>query len=164
MRQGEKGFIAFLLLSVMGSVMAGHRVHKRPVVMERKPQWKLSKRCLNGGLSTMGSWDSYWLWCNICKYVPCMKTVLLSNKKDAPSIYMLGYFLIQPICLFFIPAAYVKCSLVCKVCHGHVCGTLGELQLWGSMSWDHLLYIILIFSLHILLSISISVTHINFSL
>lgn len=33
-----------------------------------------------------------------------------------------------------MPAAYIKRSLVCKVCQGHVCVTLWELQLWGSMS------------------------------
>lgn len=36
MRPGEKGFIAFLFLSVMGRLMAGHRIHKRPVLVERK--------------------------------------------------------------------------------------------------------------------------------
>lgn len=38
MRPGEKGFIAFGFRSVMGSMMAGHRVHKRPVLVERKTQ------------------------------------------------------------------------------------------------------------------------------
>lgn len=160
----EKDLLHFFFLSVMGSVMAGHRVHKRPVLVESKTQWKLSKRCLKGGLSSVGSKDSYWLWCNVCKYVPRKKIVLLPNKKGVPSIYILGYFLIQPIRLFFIPVAYVKCSLVWKVCQGQVCVTPWELQLWGSTSWYYLLYIILIFSLYFLLSISISVTRINFSL
>lgn len=36
MRLGEKGFTAVLFLSVTGSMMAGHGVHKRPVLAERK--------------------------------------------------------------------------------------------------------------------------------
>lgn len=44
-----------------------------------------------------------------------------------------------------MPAAYIKRSLVCKVCQGHVCVTLWELQLWGSMSWYILLHISLFF-------------------
>lgn len=147
----------------MGSMTAGHGVHKRSVLRERITQWELSKRFLNEGLNSLGSQNSYWPWCNMCKYVPHKKIVLPSNKKDGSSVYILGFFLIQAIHLFFLPAAYIKCSLVCQVCQGCVCVTLWELQLWGAGSWCCLLHVILIFPLCLLLSISINVSHIHFS-
>lgn len=146
-----------------GRVIAGHGVHKRSVLGERKTQWELSKSFVNEGLNSLGRPNSYWPWCNMCKYVPHKDILLPSNKKDGSSIYILVYFLIQPIHLFFLPAAYIKCSLVCQVCQGCVRVALWELQLWGAVSWCCLLHIILIFPLCLLLSTSISVSQINFS-
>lgn len=64
-------------------------------------------------------------YCNMCGYVPHKNILLPSNKKDGSSSYILVYFLIQPIHFFFLLAAYIKCSLVCQVCQGCVCDTVG---------------------------------------
>lgn len=110
MSQGEKGFIAFLFLSVMGSVMAGHRVHKRPVLVERKKQQKVEQEVFKWRIEQYGELRFILavVQCNCCGCMPRKKIVLSSTKREVPSIYILGYFLIQ---LFFIPAACVKRSL-----------------------------------------------------
>lgn len=78
---GKKGFIVFLFLSVMGSMIAGHGIHKGSVLGGRKTHWELSKRFLNEGLNSLGSQNSYWPWCNMCKYVSHKKIVLPSKKR-----------------------------------------------------------------------------------
>lgn len=118
--------------------------------------------------SHTSKWKQYWTvfpWkCHIKPLRVKVDSAYWSScSKCSHSFYNHVCCTLQPIHLFFLPAAYIKCSLVCRVCQGCVRVALWELQLWGAVSWCCLLHIILLFPLCLLLSTSISVSQINFS-